>query len=61
MDNNTESLSVMICGLPASGKTTFLGALSYSINSQEIETSLKYDGLPEDRTYLNQLAERWLS
>ncbi len=61
MNDNNESLSVMICGLPASGKTTFLGALSHSINSQEIETSLKYDGLPEDRTYLNQLAERWLS
>jgi GTPase SAR1 family protein len=61
MDDTTESLSVMICGLPASGKTTFLGALSHSINSQEIETSLKYDGLPADRTYLNQLAERWLS
>jgi len=61
MDDNTENLSVMICGLPESGKTTFLGALSYSINSQEIETSLKYDGLSEDRTYLNQLADRWLS
>jgi GTPase SAR1 family protein len=61
MDGITENLSVMICGLPASGKTTFLGALAYSINSQEIETSLKYGGLAEDRTYLNQLADCWLN
>ncbi|KJZ12802.1 hypothetical protein TW85_14370 [Marinomonas sp. S3726] len=61
MNNDIINYSLIICGLPESGKTTFLGALAYSINSHEIETALKYDGLPSNREYLTQLSKQWLN
>lgn len=56
----TDLTRVLICGLPESGKTTYIGALWHCISSEEKETALVYDGLPEDREYLNQLASKWL-
>lgn len=51
---------MLVCGLPGSGKTTFLGALAAILEGAEVETALKYDGMPENKIYLNQLADRWL-
>lgn len=56
MDN-----SLLICGLPESGKTTFLGALSYLISNQEVSTSIRENGLPEQRKYITELSDRWAS
>jgi hypothetical protein len=55
----TPENTLLICGLPESGKTTFLGALSYLMTSREIETMLAHGGLPSERAYMNQLADRW--
>ena len=60
-DSQKECKSLLICGLPESGKTTFLGALAYVLSSQEIKTELNFDGLVEDREYINALAETWLN
>lgn len=60
MDTTTLK-SLLICGLPSSGKTTFIGALAHTIISQDIETSLKFDGLPKERSYLNDLASTWVA
>ena len=60
MTNSIDKNSLLICGLPESGKSTFLGALSYLINSGETNTVLQEKSWAEDRTYLNQLAQRWL-
>jgi len=51
---------ILIAGLPDSGKTTYLGALIHILDSGEIETALKHDGDPENRTYLNKLVDAWL-
>lgn len=51
---------ILIAGLPNSGKTTYLGALVYILDSGEIETALKYDGDPENRKYLNKIVNAWL-
>ncbi len=56
MDNSEK---ILICGLPNSGKTTFLAALWYLVTSREIETSLKFSSLPEDREHLNKLSRLW--
>jgi hypothetical protein len=44
--------NILICGLPASGKTTFIAALWYLLSNREISTALKLGSLPEERIYL---------
>jgi GTPase SAR1 family protein len=52
--------SIVIAGLPGSGKTTFLAALWHVINARDVPTALKLGRLVEgDQTHLNQIAARW--
>ena len=51
--------NILICGLPDSGKTTFIAALWYLLFSEEISTSLSSEGLPDNREYLNKLSRKW--
>ena len=54
--------SMIICGLPGSGKTTFLAALWHLVSSREIETALRFESLRNgDAAHLNALATRWRS
>jgi len=52
---------LLLMGLPASGKTTFLAALWHVVESTEVESSLRAAMLPADTTYLNSIREAWLS
>lgn len=51
--------NVLICGLPSSGKTTFLAALWHLIFHKEIDSGLFFRSLPENREYLNQISDKW--
>jgi hypothetical protein len=52
--------SVVIIGLPASGKTTFLAALWHLVTEREFQTSLIFGDLRSgDITYLNEIAALW--
>ena len=52
--------SVVIIGLPSSGKTTFLAALWHLITERDIETRLQFGNLRVgDATHLNAIAARW--
>lgn len=52
--------SVVIMGLPASGKTTFLGALWHLVTSREVETILRFHNLLSGEVaHLNAVAARW--
>jgi hypothetical protein len=52
--------SVVIIGLPESGKTTFLGALWHLVTARDIETVLRFHNLRSgDVTHLNEIAARW--
>lgn len=52
--------SVVIVGLPESGKTTFLGALWHLVFAREIETVLRFQNLLSgNSTHLNAIAARW--
>lgn len=55
----TDRRTVLGCGLPSSGKSTYIGALWHLLQSREVVTRLKYDGLPADRERLNELADKW--
>jgi GTPase SAR1 family protein len=55
-----EDKRILMAGLPSSGKTTYLGALVHILDSEEVDTALKYNGTPKNRMYLTQLVERWL-
>ncbi len=50
---------LLICGLPGSGKTTFLAALWYLLTNDEASTALELGGWPNNREYLNNLARKW--
>lgn len=52
--------SVVVLGLPESGKTTFLAALWHIVTAMDIETKLSFDRLTAgDNVYLNDIARRW--
>lgn len=50
---------ILLCGLPHSGKTTFLAALWYLVFHMEIPTALTLRSLPEKRDYLNEISQKW--
>lgn len=59
MSTMTEH-SIVICGLPGSGKTTFLAALWHLITSREVYTTLRFASLRNgDYSHLNSIAARW--
>lgn len=51
--------NILLCGLPASGKTTFLAALWFLLFNDEIPTALKLGAFPNHREYLNSLSAQW--
>lgn len=53
--------SIVIIGLPSSGKTTFLAALWHVVTARaEAPTRLRFHTLRDgDATHLNQIASRW--
>lgn len=52
--------SVVIIGLPSSGKTTFLAALWHLVTARDIPTALRFGGLGAGETsHLNAIAGRW--
>ena len=52
--------SVVIIGLPESGKTTFLAALWHLITERDVPTVLSLDTLGSgERSHLNQISARW--
>ncbi|QQO19093.1 hypothetical protein JJB98_03780 [Bradyrhizobium diazoefficiens] len=61
MTEKTEG-SVVICGLPASGKTTFLAALWFVVfDRRDPNARLKFDSLVGlDHSHLNAIMRRWL-
>lgn len=52
--------SVVIIGLPASGKTTFLAALWHLITARDLDTALRFGSLRAgEASHLNAIATRW--
>lgn len=52
--------SVVVIGLPESGKTTFLAALWHLITERDIDTRLRFHNLKDgDTSHLNEIAARW--
>ena len=52
---------LIMIGLPATGKTTFLAALWYVVNNlDEVPTALGLKELQGDDTYLNRIVDNWV-
>lgn len=52
--------SIVIMGLPGSGKTTFLAALWHLVTARDIDSALRFSGLGRgDSAHLNAIAARW--
>lgn len=58
---DTRGHSIVICGLPGSGKTTFLAALWHVVFQREDPSAkLKFDSLKDgDYRHLNAITRRW--
>lgn len=52
---------IVAAGMPASGKSSFIGALTYVFNSNEIETALTLTKLSDDEGHLSSLEHAWVS
>jgi hypothetical protein len=50
---------VLLIGLPATGKTSFLAALWYLVQHRQILTRLRLKEFDGDNGYLNQIANAW--
>ena len=50
---------VLLIGLPATGKTSFLAALWYLVQHSQVVSSLRLDKLEGDSKYLNQISQAW--
>lgn len=55
-----NSKKIIICGLPSSGKSSFLAALGHLLTGDELPTALSLKNLPETRDYLLYLAQKWV-
>lgn len=51
----------LIVGMPASGKSTYIGALRHILVARQVETDLALDMLADDERHLNTLEDKWLS
>lgn len=51
----------LIAGLPAAGKSTYIGALAYMLQNPVSNQILTLNENPEDLSYLNKLIDPWLS
>lgn len=52
--------SIVVIGLPGSGKTTFLAALWHLIFSRDTETQLRFGSIKNgNQKHLNSIADRW--
>lgn len=54
-------MKCLIAGLPSTGKTTYIGALSYLLSNPVDGQALEFAEIPEDFSYLNRLQQPWLS
>ncbi len=50
---------VLLIGLPATGKTSFLAALWYLVQHPQVASRLRLDRLEGDSKYLNQISDAW--
>ena len=58
---DTKARSIVICGLPGSGKTTFLAALWHVVFQRaDGNAKLKFESLKDgDHAHLNAITQRW--
>lgn len=57
--NSTISKHVVLMGLPATGKTSFLAALWYLVQHTQVASRLRLERLDGDSKYLNQISQAW--
>lgn len=53
--------TLLVIGVPASGKSTYIGALRHLLVANEVPAELELTTLADDEGHLNRLEEEWLS
>jgi hypothetical protein len=57
--NMTTTKNIVLMGLPATGKTSFLAALWYLVQHSQVASSLRLEKLEGDSKYLNHISKAW--
>lgn len=57
--NGQSSNHVLLIGLPATGKTSFLAALWYLVQHSQVVSRLRLEKLEGNSKYLNQISQAW--
>jgi hypothetical protein len=57
--NMTTTKNIVLMGLPATGKTSFLAALWYLVQHSQVASSLRLEKLEGDSKYLNNISKAW--
>jgi hypothetical protein len=55
-----SSKHIVLMGLPATGKTSFLAALWYLVQHSQVLSGLRLEKLEGDSKYLNQISQAWV-
>lgn len=58
--NALSSKHIVLMGLPATGKTSFLAALWYLVQHSQVVSGLRLERLEGDSKYLNQISQAWV-
>jgi hypothetical protein len=58
--STAERHLTLLVGLPGTGKTTFLAALYHVSEEADVAGAMRIELLSGDRTYLNDIRDRWL-
>lgn len=56
-----KTSSVIVCGLQASGKTTFLAALCHKLENPDLNSPVLIEKLDDDMAYVNRIVEDWVN
>ena len=51
----------LLMGIPTAGKTSFLAAFWYAVRDSKDDAPLTVEVLPDHRTYLNAICDKWLA
>jgi hypothetical protein len=57
--SNSRAKHVVLMGLPATGKTSFLAALWYLVQHRQVASRLRLERFEGDSKYLNQISQAW--
>ncbi len=58
--SQSQTAKILVVGLPASGKSTFIGALFNVLEAGDESIACRWERMPDDASYAHELARAWI-